>query len=72
MSVKKILGVLLIAAGVAALAHPVVPMPRESHRADLGPFRINVKESRQTEIPRWLSVIVAAIGTGVLVIEKKK
>ena len=72
MSFRKILGILLIAAGVLGLTVRSVPMPRKSHRADLGPLEIKVKESRRVEVPAWVSLLLVAAGTGILVIENKK
>ena len=68
---KKIAANLLIALGVLALAKRSFPAPQKTHRADLGPVEIKVRESRRIEVPVWVGVVLVAVGTGFLLIEKK-
>lgn len=61
MSVAKIIGVLLIAAGAMGLLYGGFSYTKESHTAKLGPLAITVQDRETVVIP-----VVASVGSIVL------
>ena len=61
MSVARIIGVLLIAAGVMGLLYGGFSYTKESHTAKLGPLAITVQDRETVMIP-----VVASVGSIVL------
>ena len=72
MTLARILGVLLIVAGVAGLILGSFSYTKETHQAKLGPIELSVKEKETVAIPIWLSVAAIAAGTVLLVINRKR
>jgi len=66
MSTTKIIGILLIAAGVLGLIYGGFSYTKETHTAKLGPLAITVQEKETVIVPVILSV--GAIGLGVFLI----
>jgi hypothetical protein len=66
MRARRILGVLLLAAGVLALVYRGFSYTRESHEARLGPLEFAVKEKERVEIPTWAGVLLVAAGGALL------
>ncbi len=71
MTLARILGVLLIVAGVAGLILGSFSYTKETHQAKLGPIELSVKEKETVAIPIWVSVAAIAAGT-VLLINRKR
>jgi hypothetical protein len=59
--ILKILGVLLLVAGVLALVYHGFSIPRQ-HEAKLGPLEVKMNESDRVEIPTWAGVAAVAVG----------
>lgn len=72
MNVKKIVGVILLVLGIAALAQRTFTFTKETHDAKLGPLEFSVKEKERVEIPIWLGVAVAAAGGVLLLLPSRK
>jgi uncharacterized membrane protein YidH (DUF202 family) len=72
MTAAKILGVLLIAAGVAGLVYGSFSYTKEEHKAKLGPLQFSIKEKETVAVPMWLSIGAIAAGTVLLVINRKR
>ena len=72
MTLARILGVLLIVAGVAGLILGSFSYTKETHQAKLGPIELSVKEKETVAIPIWVSVAAIAAGTVLLVINRKR
>jgi hypothetical protein len=72
MNAAKILGVLLIVAGVAGLILGSFSYTKETHQAKLGPIELSVKEKETVAIPVWISLAAIAAGTILLVINRKR
>jgi len=72
MTPRKILGILLIVAGVAGLVYGGFSYTREEHKAKLGPLQFSVKEKETVAVPAWLSVGAIAAGTILLVVNRRK
>jgi hypothetical protein len=65
MNGRKILGVILLAGGLLALAYGGFSYTQERHEAKLGPLELQVKDKERVEIPPWAGV-VAVVGGIVL------
>jgi hypothetical protein len=61
MSAAKIVGIVLIAAGVAGLLYGGFTYTKESHTARLGPLAITVQEKETVMVP-----VLASVGSIVL------
>ncbi|HEU4653162.1 MAG TPA: hypothetical protein VFS47_04205 [Steroidobacteraceae bacterium] len=68
--VKKIVAVILIAAGVLGLMYGKVNYTKEKHQAKIGPVELTVKDKQSIAIPVWASVGVIVAGVGILLVRK--
>jgi hypothetical protein len=66
MSGTKLAAIVLIIAGVLGLAYGGFSYTKETHSADIGPLKLQVKEKERVNIPLWAGV--AAIVGGVLLL----
>ncbi|CAA2100681.1 hypothetical protein [Variovorax paradoxus] len=67
MNATRIVGILLIVAGIAALALGSFSFTKETHQAKLGPLEFSVKEQETVNLPVWAGVAVIVVG-GALVL----
>ena len=73
MNIKKVVGIVLLAAGIVFLAVRGFSYTKETHTADLGPLgSISVKEKGRVNIPTWVGVVVAVAGAALLVLPSRK
>lgn len=72
MNVAKLIGVILIVAGVLGLIYGSFSYTRETHQAKLGPLQFEVKEKETIDIPVWASVAAIAAGSLLLLFGNKK
>jgi hypothetical protein len=72
MAIRKILAVALLAAGVLALVYRGFTYTRETHEAELGPLKFQVKERERVDLPVWAGVALVVAGGGLLLIPSKK
>ena len=63
----RMLGIVLLAAGILALAYGGFSYTRETHDAKIGPVEISVSENQRVNIPLWAGVALAVVGGGLLV-----
>ena len=66
MNPVRIVGVLLIVAGIAGVVFSSFSFTKETHELKLGPVELSVKEKQSVDIPTWASVSVIVVG-GLLV-----
>ena len=71
-AIRTIVGVLLIALGVAALVYGGFDSTKATHHPDLGPLKFQVKERERIEIPAWAGVTSVVVGTGVLLLARRR
>jgi len=62
MNARKLLGILLVAAGTFALVYRGFNYTSERHTAHLGPIDFEVKEKKRLDVPVWAGVGAVAIG----------
>lgn len=56
MSLVKVIGILLIAAGVAGVVFTSFSYTKDTHQTKLGPIELSLKEKETVRIPTWASV----------------
>jgi uncharacterized membrane protein YidH (DUF202 family) len=72
MNATRIVGIVLIVAGIAALALGGFSFTKETHQAKLGPLEFSVKEQQSVNVPVWASVAAIVVGGALLVFGGKK
>ncbi len=68
----KVLGILLIVAGVVMMIFRSVSFKQEKKVADIGPVEINKKENKTIGWPLYAGGIAVAAGVVVLLAARKK
>jgi hypothetical protein len=66
MTTRRIVGVLLLSAGILALVYRGFSYTRETHDARIGPLEFAIKEKERVEVPTWAGVLLAAAGGALL------
>jgi len=61
-----ILGLVLVIAGVLALAYGGFTYTKETHDIELGPIELQVTEKERVNVPLWAGVIAALGGAALL------
>jgi uncharacterized membrane protein YidH (DUF202 family) len=72
MTPLKIVAIVLIAGGIAALAYGGFSYTKETHKAEIGPLKLQVKEKEQVNIPQWAGIGAIVAGVVLLVVGKGK
>jgi hypothetical protein len=72
MNAIKIMGVVLIVAGILGLAYGSFSFTKETHEAKLGPLELSVKEKETVNVPVWAGVAAIVVGGILLVIPAKR
>jgi uncharacterized membrane protein YidH (DUF202 family) len=68
----KIVAIVLIVAGIAALAYGQFTYTQAEHEVNVGPLDFSVKEKRTVNIPLWVGIAAIAGGLVLLVVPMKK
>jgi hypothetical protein len=71
MNALKVLGIILIVAGVLGLAYGSFSFTKETHDAKIGPLELQVKEKETVNIPVWAGVGAIVIGAVLLLVPQK-
>jgi hypothetical protein len=58
----RVAGVILIVAGLLALAYGGFGFTRQTHQAQLGPIQLSVSERQDVRIPLWAGAAAIAAG----------
>jgi len=72
MNAVKIVGVILIVAGVLGLVYGSFSYTKETNEATLGPIKLSVNEKQTVNVPVWAGVGAIAIGGLLLLFGSKK
>jgi len=68
----RIAGIVLVVAGVLALAYGGFSFTKETHRAEIGPLKFSVQEKEQVNVPTWAGLGVVVLGVVLLVAGGRK
>ncbi|MEP6997359.1 MAG: hypothetical protein ABI900_06900 [Betaproteobacteria bacterium] len=71
MSGVKLLGIVLLVAGLLGLLYGHFDYTKETHEGQFGPFRFSVAEKETAVIPSWASIAVIVAGVVLLVMQRK-
>lgn len=72
MNAVKIVGILLIVAGVLGLIYGNFSYTKETHEAKIGPIEFSVQEKETVNVPVWAGVGSIAIGGLLLLFGRRK
>ena len=72
MNAVKMVGIVLIIAGVLGLAYGGFTYTKATHKATLGPLQLSVKEEQTVDIPVWAGVGAIVMGGLLVLIGSKK
>ena len=67
-----VLGVLLIACGIAALIHPNLSMPSKKHEVQIGTDKVIMETTRIVELPKVFSVLLMIAGGSLIFLSTRK
>lgn len=71
MGAAKIVGILLIIAGIAGLVSGGFTFTKETHEANIGPLELSVKDKERVNIPLWAGVGAIVVGVVLLAVPRK-
>jgi TRAP-type C4-dicarboxylate transport system permease small subunit len=72
MNSVKGIAIVLIAAGVVALAVGGFSYTKETHEAHIGSLDLSVKDKEHVNVPVWAGVAAIVIGAGFLLVPNNK
>ena len=72
MGPMKIAGIVLIVVGALALAYGGFSYTKETHKAEIGPLKLSVKEKESVNVPQWAGIASILAGVVLLVVGGKK
>jgi hypothetical protein len=72
MNMVKVVGVVLIVAGVLGVVFSSFSFTKETHEAKLGPIELSIKEKQTVNVPVWASVAAIVVGGLLLVVGSRK
>lgn len=72
MNPMRIAGIILLVLGLAGLLTGGFSFTKNTTQAEIGPFKLQVKEKESVNVPQWLSLGAMLIGGVLLVIGFKK
>jgi len=71
LNAQKIVAILLVAAGVIALAYGGFSYTSETHQADIGSLHLSVDETRHVNVPVWAGIGALVLGGLLLGVGRK-
>lgn len=72
MSTVKIAAIVLMVAGALGLLYGTFTYTKETHKAQVGPLELTVKDKETVNIPVWLGVGAIVVGGVLLVLPRRK
>ena len=72
MNAIKVIGMVLILAGILGLVYGGFSFTKETHEAKIGPIELQVKEKERVNIPTWAGAGAIVIGAVLLLIPGKR
>ena len=71
MGSLRVLALALIVAGVLALAYGGFTYTKETHKAEVGPIEMTVKDKEHVNVPVWAGFAAVGVGALMLVMPQK-
>lgn len=71
MSGTKILGIILLVAGLLGLVYGHFEYTKETHEGQIGPIKFSISEKETAVIPSWASIAAIVAGVVLLVVGRK-
>ena len=68
----KVVGLVLIVAGILALIYGGFTYKKETHDATIGPIQIGFTEKKRMDVPVWAGVALIVVGGGLVIADRKK
>jgi uncharacterized membrane protein YphA (DoxX/SURF4 family) len=72
MTITRIIGIILIVAGIAGIGTGGFSFTKETRQMKIGPVELSVKEQQDVVFPTWASIAVIVVGGALLVFGGKK
>jgi multidrug transporter EmrE-like cation transporter len=72
MNAAKLVGIVLIVAGVLGLVYGSFSYTKDTDAVKLGPLELSVKEKETVNVPVWAGVGAIVVGAALLVLGGKK
>jgi hypothetical protein len=72
MNAVKIVGIVLIVAGILGLVYGSFSFTKETHEAKIGPLELQVKEKETVNVPVWAGAGAIVIGAILLLVPSKR
>ena len=72
MNATRIVGLILIVAGIAALGMGGFSFTKETQKAKIGPIELSVKEKQDVNFPAWAGVAAIVVGGALVLLGGKK
>ena len=72
MTPVRIIGAVLVIAGALALAYGGFSFTKETHKAEIGPLSLSVKEKENVNVPQWAGIAAIVAGLVLVVAGKRK
>lgn len=72
MNATRIVGLVLIVAGILALAYGGFSYTKETTAVKLGPVELSVKEKEQVNVPVWAGIGAIVVGGALVLLGGKK
>jgi TRAP-type C4-dicarboxylate transport system permease small subunit len=66
MNTFKIVAIILVVAGVLALAYGGFTYTKSTEEANIGPLQLTIKDKETVNIPIWAGVAATVAGAGML------
>ena len=67
----KMIGVILLVAGILALVYGGFTYTKETHEANVGPLHMQMDEKKHVNVPVWAGVVGVVVGASLLVFGRK-
>jgi len=71
MSAIKVVGIVLIAAGILGLVYRGFSYTTETHEAKIGSLELSMKDKERVNVPVWAGVGAIVVGGLLLLVPKK-
>ena len=72
MTASRLVAIVLIAAGVLALAYGGFTYTKKTHEAQIGTLELSVQEKETVNVPMWAGVAAIVGGAALLLVGSRK